>query len=264
MEGIYDWAKLIDSRLHQRIINDWEELLNNDKLKERDYHAFLALSPGLFLTGRRSHLVISKLKLGSDYETDFVVVNEGYSNGTMYNLIEIESPHTKLFDLSGKPTAKLNAALQQIRDWRRFLIDNRIFMKKAFPTVTTRVIKNSKLTFTIVIGRRTDNLEHLEKREQIAEQENVNIISYDRLTDYAKRLHCSIYPNVNSCELDHMSFSMQNELANPFFKCLSDSIWKSINREAHFHVYSHILNILKHRRYNKYYDTFKSIVDNEF
>ena len=141
MKKIYDWNKFINSNIHKQIIHEWETLLSNTKLKEKDYHAFLMAHPGIFLTGPRSYLVVSKLKLGSFYETDFVIVNEGFSEGTQYNLIEIETPHRKLFDSSGKPTAKLNSALQQIRDWRRFLIDHRTSMKNAFPTLTTRVMR---------------------------------------------------------------------------------------------------------------------------
>lgn len=264
MNKTYNWIKFNNSDLHEQIIHEWEDLLSNTKLKEKDYHAFLAASPGIFLTRRRSYLVVSKLKLGSFYETDFVVVNEGHSEGTQYNLIEIESPHTKLFDLSGKPTARLNAALQQIRDWKRFLIDNRTFMKNAFPTVSTRVMRRSKLNFTIIIGRRTGNLEHLEKRSQIEENEKVSIISYDRLTDLARRNFFLDEPYISSAELDHMPFIMRNELANPFFQCFSDSIWKSINKEGNYHIYSELLEkILKHRKYSKYFNIFKESLDIE-
>lgn len=260
MKKIYDWNKFTNSNIHKQIIHEWEILLSNTKLKEKDYHAFLMAHPGIFLTGPRSYLVVSKLKLGSFYETDFVIVNEGFSEGTQYNLIEIETPHTKLFDSSGKPTAKLNSALQQIRDWRRFLIDHRTSMKNAFPTLTTRVMRLSKLTFTIIIGRRTGNLEILEKRNQIADNEKIKIVSYDRLTDLAKIKFFPIEPHISCSELDHMPYHMRNELANPFYQCISDSVWKSINKEGHYHIYDTLLEqILKHRKYNKYFNIFKQM-----
>lgn len=247
-----------NSDIHKRIIYEWECLLSNPKLTEKYYHEFLATFPGIFLTGTQSYLVVSKLKLGSFYETDFVIVNEGFSDGTQYNLIEIESPHTKLFDSTGKPTSKLNSSLQQIRDWRRFLIDNRTFMKNAFPTISTRVMRRSKLTFTIIIGRRTNNSEHLEKRDQIAENEKINIISYDRLTDLAKLKFFPMEPHISCAELENMPYHMRNELANPFFQCISDSIWKSINKEGNYHIYDELLDkILKNRIYNKYFKIFK-------
>jgi len=107
----YDWTKFRDSRIFAEIIEEWEKLLNDTSQKEQAYQYYLQQHPAVFLSFVDSYLVISRLKLGSDYETDFVVVKEGYSNGTEYELIEIESPHTKLFDASGKPTAKFNAAL---------------------------------------------------------------------------------------------------------------------------------------------------------
>lgn len=174
---IYDWELLVRMPVYRKILDDWCALLNNTHLKEAAYQTFLAATPAIFLTDEDSHLAISKLKLGSEYETDFVIVKEGYSDGTIYELIEIESPHTALFDKSGKPTAKFNSALQQIRDWKRFLINDKSTFKRTLPTINTRVISNSRLRFKIIIGRRTDDREQLEKRRQISEEENVEIIS---------------------------------------------------------------------------------------
>ena len=85
---IYDWESLVRLPLYRKILDDWCALLNNNQLKEGAYHDFLAANPAIFLMGRNAYLAISKLKLGSEYETDFVVVTEGYSDGTMYELIE--------------------------------------------------------------------------------------------------------------------------------------------------------------------------------
>lgn len=156
---------------------------------------------------RNSYLAISKLKLGSEYETDFVIVKEGYSNGTIYELIEIESPHTALFDKSGKPTAKFNAALQQIRDWKRFLINNKPIFKRILPTTNTRIISNSRLRFKIIIGRRTHDLDQLEKRRQISEEENIEIISFDRLTEIAQNRCCFWNDSdIFSAEMDEIDY----------------------------------------------------------
>ncbi len=253
-----DWSKLAKSKLYKKIINNWEALLENKNLKEKDYQNFLSYNPAIFLTIYDSYLVVSKLKLGSDYETDFVIVEEGYSDGTNYELIEIETPHTKLFDISGKPTSKFNTALQQIRDWKRFLINNKPEFNKIFPTCSTRVIRDSKLKFKIIIGRRELNQENLEKRKQIQQSEGIEIISFDRLTEIAKsRRHFPEEVLIHSSEMDNMDSYLKNQLANPFYKCTNDSTWRKMCKRGHIHIYSTLINeILKHRENNDYYDEF--------
>ena len=71
---IYNWEALSKTSLYQTIIKDWQELLNDNKLKELDYHSFLYSNPAIFLIDDNAHLAISKLKLGDDYETDFVIL----------------------------------------------------------------------------------------------------------------------------------------------------------------------------------------------
>lgn len=256
---MYNWEALTKTSLYQTILRDWQELLDDNKLKELDYHNFLYSTPAIFLIDDNAHLVISKLKLGADYETDFVIVKEGYSEGTIFELIEIESPHSNLFDKSGKPTAKFNCALQQIRDWKRFLINNKSTFKRVFPTVNTRIITDSRLHFKIIIGRRNNNLEELEKRRQISEQENVEIISFDRLTEMAQRRRLFFNDSyIVSGQMDDVDYKIKNELANPFFECISDSQWKRMCNKGLSHFYTGMIDqIIQNRTYNKYFDEFK-------
>lgn len=213
----YDWTKFRTSAIYQDILNTWEGMLNNTQLKEQDYQYYLQNYPAVFLTVEESYLVISRLKLSSNYETDFVIVKEGYSNGTEYELIEIESPHTKLFDKAGKPSAKFNAALQQIRDWKRLLINDKPLFYRTFPTDNAKVIRDSKLSFKIIIGRRTDDLEELEKRRQIAEQENIEILSFDRLMDIAQwRRHYFDHARIYSGQMDDVPFFKKTNLVIHF------------------------------------------------
>lgn len=255
-----DWNKLTKSEILKSIKLDWKLLLENDKLKEKDYHEFLRKHPALFFNTKwDSYLTISKLKLGAEYETDFVVVKEGFSDGTIYEIIEIESPHTKLFDRTGKLTAKFNSSIQQIRDWKRWLIKNRTGFKKIFPTTSTRVIKDSRLKFKIIIGRRELDEDVLEKRRQIMENEKIEILSFDRLTD---KLNGIIYfpeePIIGASEMDSIEWNMKNQLANPFFICHSHSDWMKICKKGSFHIYSRMCKeIVDSRSYNEYYEEFK-------
>ena len=259
---IQNWENILKTETNKSILKDWEKLLENTELKERDYHSFLFSNPFFFLTILESYLVISKLKLGSEYETDFVVVKEGYSDGTIYEFIEIESPHTKLFDSSGKPSAKFNSALQQIKDWKRFLKNEKSFFKKFLPTTSTKIINESKIKFKIIIGRSPITEEETEKRRQYAEENDIEILSFDRLTNQLKnRRHFDNEPSIYSAQMDYLEdMSKKNQLANPFFECVTDSTWKKICRKGHTkHFYTNYLDeILKNRTYSKYLEEFKN------
>lgn len=255
-----NWNNLTKSEILEEIRSDWDLLLGNNRLTERDYHEFIRKHPAFFFnTKHDSYLTISKLKLGAEYETDFVIVKEGYSDGTIYEVIEIESPHTKLFDNTGKLTAKFNSAIQQIRDWKRWLIKNRTGFKKIFPTTSTRVIKDSRLRFKIIIGRREKNEEVLEKRRQIAESENIEILSFDRLTDKLNGI--KLFPDeplISAREMDDIDWDIKNQLANPFYICHSHSDWMKICKKGSFHIYSRMCKeIVESRNYNTYFEKFK-------
>jgi hypothetical protein len=127
-EEIYDWDLLNNKakKVVDKVLEECEELLTNNKLKEKDYHKFLSNYAGFFLAeSDDSYQVISKLKLGTDYETDFVVIYEGFTAGILYEIIEIDAPHTKPFTKNGQPSFKLTNSIQQILNWERWLQDNR-------------------------------------------------------------------------------------------------------------------------------------------
>ncbi len=76
----------------------------------------------------------SKIKLGSDYEVDFVFVDTG-SFGPEWHLIEIESPTRSLFTKSGNPSAALTHAMQQVRNWHDWVHDHLEYAKKIMPQI---------------------------------------------------------------------------------------------------------------------------------
>ncbi len=94
------------------IQNGTEESLNPKKYKngknllfknllENNYQRYLADNAGIFLSDNDCHLVISKLKLGSELETDFITLSDGSSNGNIFEFIEIKQPSAKLFTDKG-------------------------------------------------------------------------------------------------------------------------------------------------------------------
>jgi hypothetical protein len=243
---MHDWTLLNKSRkdLISKLISDWNELLDK-KEKEEVYHSFLSEHAGFFLADETAFAVISKLKLGSELETDFVIIRDGYSNGTIYEFIEIEKPWSKLFNDKGIPSNDFNTSLQQIRDWKRWLIDNKSYFRKYLPTANTRVVNNSNLKFKIIIGRRESPINDFEKRLQIGSENNVEIRSFDSLTDKLSSRFFMPYSTLNDKE--KLSDDILTKIANPFSKALTDSDWRELCDNVRIpatHVYSQISDLL--------------------
>lgn len=248
---MYNWISLEeeDSAIISSLVQQWRNMLNLN-LKENDYHQFIHDHAGFFFGNDNCYLTVSKLKLGCDYETDFVNVIDQRSNGIIYEFIEIEKPSSKLFTSNGVPAKDLSSAVQQIRDWKRFLIENKTWFRKYLPSQTTRVINNAGIKFTIIIGRRTDNSLEIEKRNQIADELRVNIRSFDHLTDLLMRRRF-----FNEACLDtEKGLWMENQIENPFYKAICDSKWRDFcsSRFNWTHFYKNNCDkIIELRDYNK-------------
>jgi hypothetical protein len=256
MKYLYDWASLENRNkaIHERINGEWQALLDGN-YKESAYHRFISRHAGFFFSDFNCYLSISKLKLGSEYEADFVNIRDKRSNGIQYEFIEIEKPSSPLFTKVGIPSNDLNNALQQIRDWKRFLIDDKSFFRKFLPANSTRVITNSFLKFRIIIGRRTENDFINDKRNQIAAEAGVEIRSFDYLTDLLQIRQFYNYPCLNSDWGDYV----ENQLENPFAMAITDSKWKTFCRGGinitHFYK-NNLIDIIKLRKYNTLFKVF--------
>ncbi|MCE1169392.1 MAG: DUF4263 domain-containing protein [Sphingobacteriia bacterium] len=257
---LYDWISLEEenSEVISSLIQRWENMLNSN-LKEQEYHQFINDHAGFFFGNHDCYLTISKLKLGSDYETDFVNVIDQRSNGIIYEFIEIEKPGSSLFASNGVPAKDLNNAVQQIRDWKRFLIENKAWFRKYLPSQTTRIINNAGATFTIIIGRRTNSLFEIEKRNQIADELRINIRSFDYLTDLLKRRK---FFNIACLDTDKELW-IENQIENPFYKAINDSQWRNFCSKkfnwTHFYK-NNCEEIIQLREYNDLIEQLKDTI----
>ena len=227
-KGIYEWSKLNDSArpVIESIASQWKELLCQEECEEK-YHQFLADHAGLFFCDNYKRLVcISKLRLGADYKIDFAVAEENYSYGLCWELIEIESPHVPPYTKAGISSARLSCAIQQIQDWKRWLIDNRRDASKIFPARGIRTQKDPNFRFTIIIGNRENTDKWLEKRNQLAEELNIAIRSYDYLTDTLMSRCFLDRSALGSSEESDLWEWDQNHLVNPFSVAFPDRAWR--------------------------------------
>src|SRR6266480_5150171 len=107
---MHNWSLLNTERrgLLEEVAQAWQALLVETKLKEVAYHGFLEDHAGLFFSSPiGTYIVISNLEMGADLKPDLVVVSDNQSYGFRYELIELESPHDRIFTSAGRQSAKL-------------------------------------------------------------------------------------------------------------------------------------------------------------
>lgn len=255
---MFAWSKITGSPLHQKIIDEWTTLLNDSEKKESDYQLFISDHAGFFFPRNQDYngnqLVLEKTCLGSDYITDFVNLLCNRSYGFGYTLIEIESPHDKLYTKSGTPSVAFNSALEQIRSWKRWISANMDTAKRIFPSKEFAITGIPSIKYMIIIGRREDGQEVLEKRNQIFRDEGIEVRSFDYLTDVIE--FRSFYSHLwISNDFSFISEQDNNEFSSPFYKAIPDATWRKMLKEFlpnHSHmVGQNIKSILAHRMYNK-------------
>jgi hypothetical protein len=111
--------------------------LLNENSKEQAIQSFLEAHSYFFngpldLYGMSP--LYSKIKLGSEYVTDFAWFNIN-SGGCEWKLVEIEAPAEPLFTAKGDPSAYLTRALGQVTTWQEWIYKNLDYARKLLPNV---------------------------------------------------------------------------------------------------------------------------------
>lgn len=237
------------------VIQEWKELLDGN-FKEQVYHKFLADNAGFFFhEGYPDIIVISKMKFGADFVSDFVVCYDKGSEGFQYELIELEKPTSKIFTKYDRIGSGLNSAIQQILSWQGWLLKHVGSIKNYFPASRYDIDGFINLRYTIIIGKGDEMEEYRnQQRNHLAHKLGISIRSYDYLTKLLKK---SIFFNsiefVNDDEKRAGLFA--SEFANPFYKAYTDKDWRTMIRKNGFSNYNMIANninqLMEYRTYNK-------------
>ena len=105
------------------------------------------------------------------------------------------------------------------------------------------------MKFTIIIGRRNESNINIEKRNQIAQETNIEIRSFDYLTNLLDRNENDVYPCLDSNYGDEY----ERSLTNPLHKAITDSDWKKFcqNKITITHFYKNNLEEIINLK-NKY------------
>jgi hypothetical protein len=261
---ICDW-EILNTTARPFVANikrEWLRLLRQQQ-PEEVYQAYLHNHAGLFFDPFVCPIVISKLRFGADFVTDFILLEDRGSDGTVFHCIEIETPWTAPFTAKGNPSARLTAAIQQVRNWRRWLLENRNQALKLFPAFRVRAYRDPTFKFGIIIGNRTNSMKWLERRRDLAKDSHLTIRSFDRFTDILDRQIFHNYAELYSHESDRLGTLTRNKLANPFYCAYTDSDWRNLVKEPlrldHFTALNaemllkYRTNSLAHQRFVKKY-----------
>lgn len=167
------------------------EMLVQSNPKEIALQRFLEANPSLFYSFMRTghgNWVFPQLPLGKDFVPDFLYC-AGNSGGPTWTLVELESPRQKPFLKDGNFSESLRTALNQVRDWRRYISDNHYILRKPKSEGGQGLFLLRPRSFArIIIGRRPDKYptRYQRLRQEIREDENIEVISYDTFVEEIK------------------------------------------------------------------------------
>jgi hypothetical protein len=152
---------------------------------------------------------LAEFPFGTDHRADFVLMAP-FSGGFDVQFIELEPPNEKLFTRTGTPAKRLAGALTQVLDWKIFVEKERHAVLRELSKFAekeellwklgTEMKDNAGLPihrpkawinwyYHIVIGRRKSLSEvELGRKAALLAAHGVDVVTYDRLIDGARRL----------------------------------------------------------------------------
>lgn len=168
-----DWTAPRDPRL----FDEYARILNEAK-DEQPLQAFFTTHPYLLALAFPVHhsWVFPKPRLGGGkWIPDFLVCDRN-SLGYQWTLVELESPTMEATNSNESVSADTHHAVQQIRDYRRWLRDNALFeQSQGYRGL------NADCDGFIVIGRRDGRTALEQERLADFRRDHIEIASYDRL-----------------------------------------------------------------------------------
>ncbi|TDQ38636.1 Shedu anti-phage system protein SduA domain-containing protein [Aureibacillus halotolerans] len=132
------------------------------------------------------HSLVSQPRIGSSYTRipDFVWLAQNSLDFSPV-FVEIEKPSKLMFNKSGSTKAEFTQAIDQIYEWKSILKKpaNQLLLFDFFNIPQEIREKNFKPQFLLIYGRREEyeNKELLRDKRATMRQENIDIMSFDRL-----------------------------------------------------------------------------------
>jgi len=126
----------------KELIAAYEKDSETDVLKVLKNNTFLFYD--LYTRKMGIQPVFRELNFGAELRCDFAWLNDN-SSGPEWVLVEIEKPKMLLFKADGKPTAPFQGALEQVKGWDQYFMENSGEKKRIFGAV-------AKFRFILVTG----------------------------------------------------------------------------------------------------------------
>lgn len=184
--------RLSGGRSSAVVDSQWKSLLKRNP-SEKSVQAFLERHPshlpGLsdLHNGPLHNVVVTKLPLAPDYETDFAFITR-HSMALQFTFIEIERPNKRIFNKDGAFTQTFQHAHQQVRDWVLWSNNNLGILVQMFgPMFEGYNVTNDLKTVRgyLVYGHRAqfekDRKKHNRWRTLHEQADDVIVMTYDRL-----------------------------------------------------------------------------------
>lgn len=167
-------------------IRELEDLLESGERDEGPFQRLVERHPELLaslVVGNWGTYVIPQQRLGSEYVTDFLVMGVN-SLGPQWVAVELEAPRHALLTKGGTLRSEVQHAVIQIQDWRDWLTTN---VQYAQTTLHLHGLTNM-VPGLVVIGRDDPRVDRQAARSRVAEQEGIQIHSWDWVLRQAQRL----------------------------------------------------------------------------
>lgn len=134
------------------------------------------------------HHVFPRVKLGERFVADFFCLDIP-SSGKEWIGVEIKRAGIKVITKAGRKTALLEHALQQVRDWRQWTIDNIDYARRSVEKSGLGLEEiQPRFIGWVIIGRRDQyNREFNKLRQQIFRDELIQVRSWDGVIEWAEQ-----------------------------------------------------------------------------
>jgi hypothetical protein len=164
-ERLYAYSEI------DKIVQGFRKLIQQSS-DEDPIHEFIRKNP-VMLAAFQCRKLFNKPSILGKHQPDFVILNTRRE----LLLIELEKPSLKLFKKNGHPTADLNHAYEQVRDW-----------KHEYAKYPTAVLEGLKLkpdevmtVKGVVIAGRSSKPEHMKRHLSLPPYNDVEFLTFDDL-----------------------------------------------------------------------------------
>lgn len=158
-------------------VRELEELLESGEGNEGPFQKLIERHPQLLaslVVGNWGTYVIPQKRLGAEYVTDFLVLGVN-SLGPQWVAVELEAPRHELLTKAGDLRSSVLHAMTQINDWRDWLTTNVAY---AQTELHLHGLTN-QVPGLVVIGRDELRINRNAARSRVAEQQNIQVHSWD-------------------------------------------------------------------------------------